>query len=286
MVSLGQILIPLTVFIIMMCLGLELRTEDFKRIFSYPRAIVVGIGGQMILMPAMAFLIAAWFGSNLVLQIGIVLLASCPGGPLSNSFVYLGKGRVDLSVSLTAINGFLALLTTPFIAFSGIAIFAGQSTEIQLPVLKTITQIFMIAILPIILGMILRVKIPQIHTNYLTLTQRLALIMLVIHISVVVVINLPRIGPSFIEMIVPALMFCISALAIGVVASKIAGMDKSTQFTIGVEVGLQNVTLAILIADVILMRPEFALFVLSYAVGALFILLPWVYYHRHRQSVC
>ena len=94
-VLLGHILIPATVFIIMMCLGLDLRIEDFKRIFIYPKAIMTGICGQVILMPAIAFLIAAWFESSLVLQIGIVLLAACPGGPLSNSFVYLGKGRLD-----------------------------------------------------------------------------------------------------------------------------------------------------------------------------------------------
>ena len=284
-VLLGHILIPATVFIIMMCLGLDLRIEDFKRIFIYPQAIMTGICGQVLLMPAMAFLIAAWFESSLVLQIGIVLLAACPGGPLSNSFVYLGKGRVDLSVSLTAINGFLALLTTPFIASLGIAIFAGQSTDIQLPIIKTIAQIFMVAILPIILGMILRVKIPQIHTNYLHLVQRLAVIMLVTHISIVITMNFPRIGATFTEMIVPALLFCILALIIGVVTSKLMGLDKSIQFTVGIEVGLQNVVLAILIAEVILKRPEFALFVLTYAIGALFIILPWVYLHRRQQTV-
>ena len=284
-VLLGHILIPATVFIIMMCLGLDLRVEDFKRIFIYPKAIMTGICGQVILMPAIAFLIAAWFESSLVLQIGIVLLAACPGGPLSNSFVYLGKGRLDLSVSLTAINGFLALLTTPFIASLGIAIFAGQATDIQLPVLKTIAQIFMVAILPIILGMIMRVKFPQIHTNCLHLVQRLAVLMLVTHIAIVITLNFPRIGGAFAEMIVPALLFCILALTIGVVTSKLMGLDKSIQFTVGVEVGLQNVVLAILIADVILKRPEFALFVLTYAIGALFIILPWVYLHRRQRTV-
>ena len=283
-VLLGHILIPATVFIIMMCLGLDLRIEDFKRIFIHPKAIMTGICGQMILMPAIAFLIAAWFESSLVLQIGIVLLAACPGGPLSNSFVYLGKGRLDLSVSLTAINGFLALLTTPFIASLGIAIFAGQDTDIQLPILKTIAQIFMVAILPIILGMIMRVKFPQIHTSHLHLVQRLAVLMLVTHIAIVITLNFPRIGGAFAEMIVPALLFCILAMIIGVVTSKLMGLDKSIQFTVGIEVGLQNVVLAILIAEVILKRPEFALFVLTYAIGALFILLPWVYLHRRQQT--
>ena len=283
-VLLGHILIPATVFIIMMCLGLDLRIEDFKRIFIHPKAIMTGICGQMILMPAIAFLIAAWFESSLVLQIGIVLLAACPGGPLSNSFVYLGKGRLDLSVSLTAINGFLALLTTPFIASLGIAIFAGQDTDIQLPILKTIAQIFMVAILPIILGMIMRVKFPQIHTSHLHLIQRLAVLMLVTHIAIVITMNFPRIGGAFAEMIVPALLFCILAMIIGVVTSKLMGLDKSIQFTVGIEVGLQNVVLAILIAEVILKRPEFALFVLTYAIGALFILLPWVYLHRRQQT--
>lgn len=143
----------------------------------------------------------------------------------------------------------------------------------------------MLAILPIILGMILRVKIPQIHTDRLHLVQRLAVTMLVLHISIVTTMNFPRIGAAFAEMIVPALLFCILALTIGVVTSKLMGLDKSTQFTIGIEVGLQNVVLAILIADVILKRPEFALFVLTYAIGALLILLPWIYLHRRQQTI-
>ena len=101
-----QILIPVTVFIIMICLGLELKLADFRRVFRFPRAILTGVIGQMILMPAMAFAIAATLGrGNLILQIGLVLLAACPGGPLSNSFVYLARARVDLSVSLTVSTG-------------------------------------------------------------------------------------------------------------------------------------------------------------------------------------
>ena len=281
-----QFLIPATVFVLMICLGLELTLADFRRVIVYPRAIATGIVGQMVLMPAMAFAVAALFGrGNPVLQIGIVLLAACPGGPLSNSFVYLARARVDLSVSLTAVNGFLALVTTPFIASLGVALFAGQDTDIQLPVLRTILQIFLIAIAPVAIGMTIRNRSPLFVVANLQSAKRLALSMLIVHMSLVIVTNFSRIGETMGQLLLPALLFCVLALAIGYYSAKFMGLDRSTCFTVSIEVGLQNVVLAILIANVILKRPEFALFVLTYAIGGvLFVILPWIQIHRLRWS--
>ena len=132
----ANIFIPLTVFLLMVCVGMGLAVEDFKRLLTQPRAIGVGITGQMILMPAMAFAIAALWPGSLSFKVGLILLAACPGGPLSNSFVYIARARADLSVSLTAINGMLALVTTPLIASLGIRLFVGENADIELPIFK------------------------------------------------------------------------------------------------------------------------------------------------------
>ena len=282
--ALIQVAIPASVFIIMICLGMGLRPENFRQVFTFPRAILTGLAGQMILMPAMAFAVAAVLGKdNPTLQIGLVLLASCPGGPLSNSFVYLGRGRVDLSVSMTAVNGFLALLTTPIIASLGIAVFAGENTDIQLPFLKTILQIFLIAILPVIIGMIIHHRFPRFCHDNQGLAKVISLILLIFHLSLVVVTNFSIIMESFHIFFFPAFIYCVLALALGYLAAMIMRLDRDIRFTIGIEVGLQNVVLAILIANVILKRPDFALFVFTYGLAALIAIFPWIYLHNRSK---
>jgi len=276
-----QIFIPLSVFCLMICVGLELRIADFRRMLTYPRAVATGIVGQMILMPSMAFLIALLFTDDLVFQIGIVLLAACPGGPLSNSFVYVARGRTDLSVSLTAINGFLALLTTPLIATLGIKIFAGEHADINLPVLKTIMQIFLLAILPVVIGMSIRARFPAFADRRQISAQRLGTVLLISHIFLVIFLNKERIAAGMSQMIVPAMLFCILAQCIGYFTAMAAGLDRDTRFTIGIEVGLQNVVLAVLIANVSLQRPEFSIFVVNYAFGVIFVMIPWVFIYRY-----
>ena len=108
--------------------------------------------------------------------------------------------------------------------------------------------------------------------------------MFFIHVSIVVFANLPHIGTSVREMLLPAIIFCIFAQALGYLAATVARLEPQERFTIGMEVGLQNVTLAIVIANTILKRPEFGLFVLNYALGALLVLFPWVYLFRWRSA--
>ena len=276
----ANIFIPATVILLMVCLGMELAIADFRRLLKYPKAICVGVTGQMLLMPAMAFAIAAVVPGSLPFKVGLILLAACPGGPLSNSFVYLARGRVDLSVSLTAINGMLALITTPLIASLGIRIFAGDNTDISLPVLKTMAQIFVLAILPVAIGMIIRARSPEWVARNDTVNRRIAGALLMSHIALVLALNADNIQTGFQEMFLPAFIFAFLAQAIGYLSAKLSGLDRDTCFTIGVEVGLQNVVLAILIANLLLKRPEFSLFVVVYAASILLIMLPWIFIHR------
>jgi bile acid:Na+ symporter, BASS family len=284
LIEFANIFIPATVMLLMVCLGMELAISDFRRLLVYPKAIIVGVTGQMLLMPAMAFAIAAIFPGSLAFKVGLILLAACPGGPLSNSFVYLARARVDLSVSLTAVNGMLALFTTPLIASIGIRVFAGENAEISLPVLKTMAQIFVLAILPVAIGMTVRAHAPGWVERRDAATRRLATALLISHIALVILLNSDNIRSGFQEMFLPALVFAFLAQSIGYISAKLMGLDRDTCFTIGVEVGLQNVVLAILIATLLLKRPEFSLFVVVYAAGIILIIVPWVFIHRHLGS--
>ena len=276
------ILVPASVFLIMICVGMDLRIEDFRRLLSYPKAAVTGIVGQLVLLPAMGFIVAATVTDNLVTQIGIVLLSACPGGQLSNSFVYLARARADLSVTLTAINGILALFTTPTIAMLGIRIFAGEDTDINLPVIKTVLQIFSLAILPVGIGMAIRARFPKFAVERQSQANLVAFLLLIFHMSLVIFTNIGRIQDTLPDMLLPAILFAIFAMSIGYFSAALMRLDSDVRFTIGIEVGLQNVVLAILISQVIMRRPEFSLFVLTYAMAIPLAMLPWIYIHRRR----
>lgn len=280
LIEFANLFIPATVILLMVCLGMELAIADFRRLISYPKAICVGVTGQMLLMPAIAFAIAALAPGSLAFKVGLILLAACPGGPLSNSFVYLARGRVDLSVSLTAINSMLALFTTPLIASLGIRVFAGDNAAIDLPVLKTMAQIFMLAILPVAIGMTIKVYFPSWVERNDRSNRRIAGALLVSHIVLVLLLNADNIKTGFQEMFLPAMAFAFLAQSVGYLSAKLMGLNRDTCFTIGVEVGLQNIVLAILIANFLLKRPEFSLFVVVYAASILLIMLPWVFIHR------
>lgn len=279
------ILVPASVFLIMICVGMDLRIEDFRRLFVYPKATITGIVGQLLLLPAMGFIVAATLTDDLVTQIGIVLLAACPGGQLSNSFVYLARARPDLSVTLTAINGILALFTTPTIAMLGIRVFAGENTDIDLPVVKTVLQIFSLAILPVGIGMAIRARFPKFAVERQSQANLVAFLLLIFHMSLVIVTNVGRIQNSLADMLLPAIVFAALAMSIGYFSAALMRLDSDVRFTIGIEVGLQNVVLAILISQVIMRRPEFSLFVLTYALTIPLAILPWIYIHRRRWSL-
>ena len=111
----STIILAGSLIIIMLGMGLSLVIADFKRIFIYPKAIVVGLVNQLIILPLIGFAIAVAFPLAPEIAIGIMILAACPGGPTSNLIAHLAKGDTALSVNLTAMSSFATILTIPFI---------------------------------------------------------------------------------------------------------------------------------------------------------------------------
>src|SRR5690554_1430763 len=108
-------LLPISIAVIMFGIGLGLTVSDFKRVLVSPKAVLFGLFGQLILMPLIGFGIAFAFDLDPIYQLGIVLIAACPGGTSSNIVTYMLNGRVALSVSMTAFNSFLIVLTIPLV---------------------------------------------------------------------------------------------------------------------------------------------------------------------------
>ena len=158
---LTAVFLPLTLFIIMVSMGLGLTLNDFKRISSEPKSVIVGLIAQLVMLPLVGFVLARIFPLTPELAVGLILLATCPGGPTSNMITYLVRGNIALSITLTAISSLITIFTLPLVINLAMQIFMGSATSLQLPFLKTVIRIAVITIFPVAIGMMLKYHTPQ-----------------------------------------------------------------------------------------------------------------------------
>ncbi|RPG58325.1 MAG: bile acid:sodium symporter family protein, partial [Flavobacteriaceae bacterium TMED81] len=153
----GQIFLPISLAIIMFGMGLSLVTDDFVRLFAYPKAVLLGLCNQLLFLPLIGFAIVVLFDLNPTMAIGVMILSVCPGGPTSNLITQVSRGNIGLSVTLTALASLITVFTIPILLSKAIAYFTGDTdVVIQLPILETMLQILVITVIPISIGMMIR----------------------------------------------------------------------------------------------------------------------------------
>ena len=147
-----NVILPLALALIMFAMGLGLTGRDFGRVFKQPRDFFIGAGLQLVALPVVAFELASVWPMAGILAVGLMILASCPGGTTSNLMTHMAKGDVALSISLTAIISLLAIVTVPLIVGNSLTHFMGAAAP-SLPVLETVLKITGIVVVPTALGM-------------------------------------------------------------------------------------------------------------------------------------
>jgi BASS family bile acid:Na+ symporter len=279
-----QYFLPGSVIAIMFAIGLELSLKDFSRILKMPRAALIGLGGQLLLLPALGFLLAFLVKENATLAMGIILLAACPGGATSNMVCYLARANTALSVSFTAITSVVSFITIPLFVNWGLNLFADSEASIQLPVLATMQRVFLLTLLPVIAGMTLQKIAPQRVRKVQPYLQRLSTLLLLIILVVIFTLNWQPLLDNFWSLAPAALaMTCVAGLS-GYALAHLARLARADKFTISVEVGFQNIALAQLVASSILGRPEYGLLAAVYPFANWIPLLPWLLYFRRQNA--
>lgn len=253
------IILALSLVIIMFGMGLSLTIVDFKRVFIEPKAIIIGLISQLIILPAIGFLLISIFDVRPEIAIGLIILAACPGGPTSNLITHLAKGDTALSVSLTAISSFVTLLSIPIIINLGLRTVLGSSTEIQLDVAQTIAQVFIIVIFPISVGMIIKAK-KQAFAKRMEKPVRIAsTIVFVLVLVGVIVSQKENIIPYAKEAGFISLMLNVLTMSLGILIARLMKLSRKQAISVSIESGIQNGTLAIAIATGLLMNAEYAI---------------------------
>lgn len=243
-------LLPLALAIIMFGLGLSLMITDFKRIFRYPKAIIIGSFTQLILLPVLGFTIAALLlKSSPELAIGLIILAMCPGGPTSNLLTHLANGDTALCISLTAISSIVKIFTIPIMVNIAIMHYMGVTSEFHLDVLSSIFKIVTITIVPAAIGMLVKAWAP----GFAQRAQKPVKIMSAIFLVLVILAAIYQERGTIIQSMVlagpAALLLNISGMLLGYYIPRFFNLPLAQQITISIETSIQNGTLAIAIAS-------------------------------------
>ena len=241
------VLLPIAIGIIMMGLGLTLTIDDFKRIVVFPKAVLVGLFCQMLLLPLVCFLIAKGFGLSPELAVGLMLLAAAPGGATANMYSHLAKGDVALNVTLTAVNSVLSLFTLPLIVNFAINYFMNSDKAVTMQFSKII-EVCVIVIIPVSLGMLIHAKAPAFSKKLDKPVKILSAAFLVLIIAISVIKERSHIVEYFQEVGTAALTFNLLSMAVGYFVPLIFKITKKQAIAIGMEIGIHNGTLAIYIA--------------------------------------
>lgn len=249
---LTKVILPLSLFLIMFGIGISLNTSDFKNIFRYPKAVIIGLIGQLILLPIIAFLLALIFRLPAELAVGLIIIALAPGGATSNMFTYLYKGDVSLSVSLTVLTSLITPFTIPLLTSISMLYFMGSDTEFELPVIKTIVQLLVITVIPIALGMLALSRMPALAKKIEGVLKWFSIFFLFLIIALIIMKNSENMLSFFVQAGAATLVLNIVVLLLGYQLANWNKLNQKQSICIGFEVGIQNGTLALVVAGTLI----------------------------------
>src|SRR5690349_20655319 len=209
--SLTTVGLPIALGIIMLGLGLGLTVADFRRVVSYPKAALIALGCQVVLLPALCFGLVVALDLPPVLAVGMMLLAASPGGTTPNLYSHLFGGHVALNVTLTAVNSVLAVVTLPIIVNLSAAHFRPDTGSIGLQFDKVL-QVFAIVLVPVALGMAVRARFPALADRLARPVKILSIVVLVAVIAGTVLRERDNIADYFVSVGLAVLLFNVISL--------------------------------------------------------------------------
>jgi len=228
--------------LIMFAMGLTLNLADFKRVFTQPFVVVVGVALQFGLMPLLAWLIATLLQLEPMLTVGLILVGACSGGTASNVMAYLAGGNVALSITMTAVSTLLAVFMTPWLSWLYV------DTAIDVPVWSMFKSILILVLVPVAAGVLLNQFLHRYIRPVQVCCPLIAVLAIVFIIAIVVALNHARMAQLSWLLLLAVGMHNLSGLFLGYWVARVAGYSNVVARTLAIEVGMQNSGLAVALA--------------------------------------
>lgn len=248
---LTEVILPLSLFIIMLGMGMTLVLDDFKRVLVYPKAVSLGLIGQLVMLPIVGFMIAKLFTMSPELAVGIMILAACPGGTTSNIIAHIAKGDTALSITLTAIASVITIISIPLIINFGLTHFMGEGSEFILPVQKTMLTLFVITLLPVSIGMFIKAKYPAFAAAQENRVNAFATGFFVLLVILIIIKERENILEAFKLAGLACLLLNVLMMTLGYLTAKLLKLNEKQSKTITIEIGVQNTTLAFVLVGLL-----------------------------------
>ncbi|AGK76070.1 membrane transport protein [Streptomyces microflavus DSM 40593] len=249
--------LPIALAIIMFGLGLSLTTDDFRRVTRSPKAVVVALVLQVLVLPLVAFGLVKIFDLDPLLAVGVMLLAASPGGTTANLFSHLFRGDVALNITLTAINSVLAAITIPIITNLAIDHFDAEG-DLGLQLGKVV-QVIAIVLIPVAVGMAVRRRSADFAARADRPVRIFSIVVLVI-VSVGALLGERENLADYMQQVgLVTGIFCLASLTLGYAGARLLRLDKRQAIASSMEVGIHNTTVALTIALSVLESTEVAI---------------------------
>ena len=240
------VFVPMALMLIMFSLGLTLALRDFALVARNARTVIAGLGGQLILMPLLALGVGILFRLPPELALGLFILGISPAGTTSNALTFVGRGNVALAVVLTALSSLITVFTIPLLLSWALPHFlAGGGKMPQLSVPGTMLQLVRVTILPIAAGMLVRRFAPDFAARMARWLRPTAMVVLIVVIGFSVLISLDMVVDNLVRGGPPIWVLNVLATLAGIAIGRLIGANARDSMTLGIEVGVHNVTLAI-----------------------------------------
>ena len=228
--------------VVMFGMGLTLHLSDFSYVLQMPRLIFAGIALQYTIMPLTAVVLSDLMELDPVLTAGMILVGTCPGGTASNVICYLARGNVALSITLTAVSTFLAVILTPALTAELV------SKTIDVPVLDMLLSILYMVIIPVSAGVLLNHVAGKILKPVRLVFPLISVIAIVFIIAIIVSLNAQQVHQIGATVLIAVMLHNSAGLFLGYFTSRLLGYSPTECRTLAIEVGMQNSGLAVALA--------------------------------------
>ena len=244
-------ILPLALAFIMLTLGLGLTGQDFIRVINQPKDFLIGLLSQIILLPIVAFIIIKIWPISPELAIGVMIIASAPGGVTSNILTSLARGDVALSISLTAIISLLSVITVPFVVLTSVDLLGLNNITENISLLSMAIQMFLIVAAPTFLGMIIRKYANNFTLKFEPTAKKISVALFIIVLIGAILSEKENLVNYFAQAGLITLLLNILMMILAYNLAKIFGSGSQQKKAISIECGLQNGTLAIFVGTVL-----------------------------------
>lgn len=242
---LTTVVVPAALAIIMIGLGLELTRADFRRVFTEPRGVGIGLLNLVLISPLLAFTVAELFGLPAGLAVGLVLLGASPGGTMANVLTHLARGDTALSVTMTAVSSLAAAITVPLFLELGSRHFDAEAIVGDVAMGGVVLRVFLVTVVPVLLGMWIRDRWPERTIAARPTVAKVSLVLFLAVVGGAVIAEHEKALDNLGEVAGAALALNVAAMAVSFTVSKLARLDDRRATAISLELGVHNASLAI-----------------------------------------